>query len=281
MGLSIVTEPYREPIHLDDAKQALKIDASITAEDSHLTGNIIGAREKVEGDTGLALVVSTWDQTFDSFPASSSDPLELRRRPAVSISSITYVDTAGDSQTWAAANYILDKSTNKRPPAIHTAFDVSWPDTRAIVNAVTVRFIAGFITPITSVSAPNDTVTVAGRTFADADIVRLYNSDDGLPSLSLPDPLVDLTDYHVVSTTGSTFGLALTSGGASVVLTDSGEGLSFVGLLPQNIRVAMLMLLGHWNLNREAVVIDGPVPMEVKLSYEALIQKWVLPSVAR
>jgi 3-deoxy-7-phosphoheptulonate synthase len=60
-----------------------------------------------------------------------------------SVVSINYVDSDGATQTLAAANYTVFTPTDG-PGVIELAYNESWPSTRAVPNAVTVRFIAGY-----------------------------------------------------------------------------------------------------------------------------------------
>lgn len=44
--------------------------------------------------------------------------------------------------------------------------------------------------------------------------------------------------------------------------------------VPQMIRQAMLLMIGHWYENREAVVTTGAVPKEIPLAIEDLLWPW-------
>jgi uncharacterized phiE125 gp8 family phage protein len=65
----------------------------------------------------------------------------LPKPPLQSVSSIQYVDAAGDTQTLAAANYRVD--ADDEPARITPAYGLSWPTARQVTKAVTVIFIAG------------------------------------------------------------------------------------------------------------------------------------------
>ena len=100
---------------------------------------IKGARMLAEGKTRRAFITQTWDWLFDAFPASG---LKVPKPPLQSVTSITYIDTDGNSQTLAATEYRVDNSTE--PGRITPAFSKVWPVTRAVTNAVTVRIVVGF-----------------------------------------------------------------------------------------------------------------------------------------
>ena len=143
MGLSLITAPAREPISLQEAKDHLRVTA--TDEDALIESLITAARQTIEGRFGViqrALITQTWDWTLDGFPSDSTVALQVPFPPLQSVTSITYLDGDGASQTWSAAKYTVDaKSLIGR---IIPAWDEDYPETRSVINAVTVRFAAGF-----------------------------------------------------------------------------------------------------------------------------------------
>jgi uncharacterized phiE125 gp8 family phage protein len=70
----------------------------------------------------------------------------LPKPPIASITSVTYVDTDGATQTWSSALYQTDlpSGPTAEPARILPAYNESYPSTRAQMNAVTVRFVAGY-----------------------------------------------------------------------------------------------------------------------------------------
>lgn len=139
-GLVQVTPPSSEPVTTAEAKAYLRVDAS--ADDALIDLLIKAAREWVESFLGRRLIQSTWDLKLDGFPPSDATPITLPyAAPAQSVTSIAYVDEAGATQTWNSANYTLDSAA--QPALIWPAYTVSWPSTRAVPNAVTLRYVAG------------------------------------------------------------------------------------------------------------------------------------------
>jgi uncharacterized phiE125 gp8 family phage protein len=108
-----------------------------TTGDPLLSILIKSARQYAEQLLGRYLVTQTIDLYLDEFPQH-----EINLRPLQSVSAITYVDTAGATQTLSAADYIVDSTGT--PARITPAYGVSWPSTRDQVNAVKVRFVAGY-----------------------------------------------------------------------------------------------------------------------------------------
>jgi uncharacterized phiE125 gp8 family phage protein len=145
-GLKIQTEPASEPITTTEVKSQSRIDG--TDEDTLLARLITVARVDVEKITGRTLITQTWDAYYDSFPSGGA-PIYLPNPPLQSISSITYVDNAGSTQTWSASNYAVD--INSDIGRVYPAFDQSYPTVRNQRNAVTVRFVSGYGSSTTNV----------------------------------------------------------------------------------------------------------------------------------
>lgn len=149
MGLIVITPAAAEPITLAEARVQCQVDDA--AHDAALTACIAGARAKCEGITQKALIFRTVEQNLDAFP--SVGELKLRGAPASSIVSISYTDTAGDVQTMAPGTYTLD-ATDPHDPWVLPAYGTTWPATRDVINAVRVRYVAGF--GATGAAVPTD-----------------------------------------------------------------------------------------------------------------------------
>lgn len=137
------TEPtfQQEPLTIEEIRRQLGVGGENTYHDPDLKGLIVAARRKVEADTGFVFYTGahTWKQTY--FPASEWLTLP-KLRPITSISSITYVDSAGATQTWSSTNYTLD--TGSVRPALHLTYGSFWPTVRGDINGITVTAVAGF-----------------------------------------------------------------------------------------------------------------------------------------
>jgi len=59
-----------------------------------------------------------------------------------SITSLKYIDTDGAEQTIDAADYVLDNFAS--PGWVLPTYDTSWPDTRAVANAVRLQIVCGY-----------------------------------------------------------------------------------------------------------------------------------------
>ena len=142
-GFALVTAPSAPPIELELAKQHLRIDE--TSYDDLLELYIAAAVNYIDGRDGIlgiALMTQTWDLKLDSFPCDGV--IELPLTPLQSVTSVTYTDTAGATQTWSAGNYQID--TARRRPRIVPAYNATLPSLRggSQINQVTVRAVYGY-----------------------------------------------------------------------------------------------------------------------------------------
>lgn len=151
MALFLTTGPASEPITTTEAKLHLRVDAD--DDDDLIDALIQAAREHVETFTGRALMTQTWDLKLASFydcAAYDSDAnvIWLPKPPVQSVTSVTYLDSNGDSQTWTASStgYLTDLPTDPKGQRarIYPAYAISYPTTRTIQNAVTIRFVSGY-----------------------------------------------------------------------------------------------------------------------------------------
>lgn len=142
MSLYLVTAPTVEPVTLAEAKLQCRYD--LDDEDALILRLTRAAREFAETFCHRAIPTQTWDWKLDAFPCAW--PMVLPMAGVTSITSITYVDTAGDTQTWSSALYQTDLPTGPKSPRgrIQPAYSQFYPLTRDQMNAVTVRFVAGY-----------------------------------------------------------------------------------------------------------------------------------------
>lgn len=191
-GLTVTTAPTSEPVTLAEAKNHLLVASSTTDDDVYITSLIAMARRYVEQKTKLRLITQTLTMTMDDFPRCGDRIIHFPVGPVQSISSISYYDENGASQTLSSSLYETDVAS--RYARIGEVDGESWPDTKNKLNAVSVVFVAGF-------------------------------------------------------------------GAASAV--------------PQDLKGAMLLLIGHWFENRESVVV-GTVTAKVPETTDALLSMHTL-----
>ena len=144
-SLTETVAPVAEPVTTAEAKLHLRVDHG--DEDAYIDTLVATARQHIELVTRRAMVDTTFTLKMDAFPTEIRPP----RSPLSSVSSITYVDTDGDTQTLSASVYSVD--TDTEPGRISLAFNQSWPDIREQNNAVVVTFVAGYGSAATNVPA--------------------------------------------------------------------------------------------------------------------------------
>ncbi|CAB4152371.1 Phage conserved hypothetical protein [uncultured Caudovirales phage] len=137
-ALQVSVGPNQEPVSLAEARAHLRVDGY--DDDATIAALIIAARTHVESITARALCTQTLVMSFDDF--EDDEYLELPRSPAQSVTSITYIDANGTTQTWSAANYKLDG--HSFPARISPAYGYTFPVARDELNSCTVTYVAGY-----------------------------------------------------------------------------------------------------------------------------------------
>lgn len=142
MGLTLTVAPAAEPVTLAEAKAHLRIETGFTDDDTLVTSLITAARNMAERLTGRGFITQTWQYTLSSFPAYWEPPIRLPRGPVQSISSITYLDQAGATQTLDTSVYVFEQSQTSA--TISLAYNQCWPIPACQANAVTITFVVGY-----------------------------------------------------------------------------------------------------------------------------------------
>lgn len=141
-SMTVSIAPTVEPVSLAEMHLHLLIVDDDTSQDSLISALIKAAREKVEHETGRALVTQTQVLRLDAFPSGENEAILLSNPPLQSVSAIEYVDGDGNPQTLAPSDYLVD--TASTPPRVTPAYGESWPATRAQLNAVSITCIVGY-----------------------------------------------------------------------------------------------------------------------------------------
>lgn len=138
MSLRRISGPATLPVTAAEAKANGRIDHD--AEDALIEGLIGAALAHVEKSCGVAFEAQTWEVVLDAFPTGE---IELPFGPVASVTSVSYVDSAGDDATVSADDYAVDTAS---PVGWVIPVD-GWPTAMAVANAVRVGFVAGAGTP--------------------------------------------------------------------------------------------------------------------------------------
>lgn len=136
---SLMSPPQTEPITLDEAKTQSRVEYDFTDDDTYIESLISAARRYTEAHSLFVFMTQSWKMTFDCFP---NDEIIIRRRPVNSVDSIEYIDDAGVLQTLDTNKYQVD--IDSWLTRIRPVYGEVWPTTRRQMNAVEIRFTAGF-----------------------------------------------------------------------------------------------------------------------------------------
>ncbi len=143
-SLDLLTAPVKEPITTAVTKAHLQVE--FDDDNALIDALITAARQHVEEFTRRALVTQTWKLHLDEFPWSSGEPIFVPKPPLQSVTSITYIDPAGDTQTWSSSLYQVttpagDQASHGR---ILPASSEIYPSTQQQMEAVTITYVAGY-----------------------------------------------------------------------------------------------------------------------------------------
>jgi uncharacterized phiE125 gp8 family phage protein len=143
MSLLLVTAPATEPVSLDEAREHLRMLDDDVFDDVYIGALIKAARRDVEHFLQRALITQTWDLYLDELCGGQ---IILPYPPLQSVTSLSYKATDYGSTAvytdWAATNYVVD--TVSQPGRIALAYGIIWPVIYREVQAVKVRFVAGY-----------------------------------------------------------------------------------------------------------------------------------------
>lgn len=126
------------PITVDEFKRDHVIELTFTDDDQLIDALIGAATRWSESYCNRKWLTQTCTEVFDQFPAM----IRPRWSPLIAVTSISYIDSAGATQTLDAAEYQVDEVTE--PGRIAPAYGESWPSTRSDLNAVTLVYTAGY-----------------------------------------------------------------------------------------------------------------------------------------
>lgn len=148
-GLLLSSGPAAEPLTTAEAKSWLRVTSS--DEDTLIDVLIESARTRAETFVNRAFINQTWIQKLDRFPGWEwVVPLP----PISSVTTLTYLDTAGSSQSLTQNTDFLVHSNTQGFATLTPVYAGSWPATYGQGEDVTLTFVAGY--GATSASIPED-----------------------------------------------------------------------------------------------------------------------------
>ena len=193
MILDIVSQTGSEPVTLEELKAYLRVDHD--EEDSLITSLGVAARQAIETKIQKVIPTTTFDYSlaelpfgggyydrrvranptiYNWLPTHGGAPIVLPRAPLKSITSITYIDSSGDSQVVPTSVYQAIPSSNG-PGMVKLRPNQVWPIPYPTYGAVTIRFVAGMGDDGTTV--PDAIKTVIKMVVDDIYNHRSANSD--------------------------------------------------------------------------------------------------------
>jgi len=192
-SLKQTVAPAIEPVTLDEAKAHLRVDTD--DENAYITSLIAASRHMVEAYTQRQLITATFTAKFDDFPTGTAS-LPVPRTPLGSVSSVTYVDYNGVTQTLSSAIYeVISDDTEAyvvlKPSQV-------WPTVQSLKRqAVTVTFTAGYGNATTDVpeAARSAILMLVGNLFENREAVAT-----GTIAVKVPFALEALLDSVSVQT---------------------------------------------------------------------------------
>jgi len=156
MALTLVTPSPADVVSLADFKVSMRAELAETTEDVFMLECLRRAQSHLgerTGWSGVVCLTTTLDLKLDAFPWCGNGSLRgsairVPVRPVQSVTSVKYLDADGAEQTLTpVTDYTVHAEEDPSPCLIVPAYGKTWPSTRAVLNAVTVRFIAGFTGP--------------------------------------------------------------------------------------------------------------------------------------
>ena len=159
MAVKVITKPTVEPVSLEQAKAHLRVDT--TDQDDLIEALITAARQRIEDETGRALITQTLEIAMDYFVEppdlrfvtlpyiTPAKAIALPRPPLQSLKRISYYDGDGNEvmlhdevgSPTVISDLVVD--TYSQPGRLVPASGGSWPATQDRANAVVIRYVAG------------------------------------------------------------------------------------------------------------------------------------------
>lgn len=139
-GLILVTGPSGDVVTLAEAKTHLRVTHS--NDDTYITALLSSVITNIESESNLKILTQTWKQVLDDFPCGNQ--VKFMLDPVSSVTSVTYVDENGDTQTMSVSDYQF--VSWRRPQRLYRGEDLSdWPTTKVgRMGSVQITFVVGY-----------------------------------------------------------------------------------------------------------------------------------------
>lgn len=201
-GGTITREIARPLLTIDEGKLRAGLDwVAGDPRDALMTSWNASAQRKVEQDTGIPLLLTTFDVFVDALPRDRT-PIALPWRPVVSIESIESIDRAGVTHTLDVATYHLDPGSAAPIAARVALSDVGvWPTDLRSFQPYVLRMTAGYPSVAALTAAEPMLVHLVGRLVAHyATLGRDLASVGNISAVEVPFGYEDdLAGYRLVT----------------------------------------------------------------------------------
>ncbi|XBQ16291.1 MAG: phage head-tail connector protein [Oceanicaulis sp.] len=143
MTLHLLSPPAAEPVSLAEAKTWLR--AGHDAEDALIGDLIAAARERVEIETGLALITRSYREILDAWPerrlSAFGQAVSAAVAPLQSVEAVRTYDRTGTETVFDPAEYRVETGEPGRVIAVYP-FSLPRPDARG--GRIEIDFTAGY-----------------------------------------------------------------------------------------------------------------------------------------
>ncbi len=148
-SVTTVTAPAESPVSVAELKLHMRLSGDDGSHDVFIANLIATATTMFERETGCALVRRTLALHLDQFPAATKDnpsaAIYLPKPPALQVNSVKYLDTDSVQQTLDPSVYQAD--VDHVPARVALKPDQNWPETKRMLGAVSIEFVAGYGDP--------------------------------------------------------------------------------------------------------------------------------------
>lgn len=147
MGLQQLEEPAQEPITLAQAKNHLRLDNGLTADDDLIQLLISTARREAEALTDRSFITQRWRLTLDGFYRRENPcTIELDRGLVQSVDRIGYLDMARQLQAidLTPGATIVATDFSRLPARLTPIFGEVWPIAIPEIGVVEIDYTAGY-----------------------------------------------------------------------------------------------------------------------------------------
>lgn len=152
-SLVATTPAAAEPVKvIPDIQDHCRLTADeAAASRADIGSKIKAARQACELITRRQLITATWTLKLDTWREEGImrfDSLYLPLPPLATVTTVKYIDGAGNQQTWSqdAAGYTVEapSGADAARGRVYPSFGQTWPDLQARPAAVEIEYVAGY-----------------------------------------------------------------------------------------------------------------------------------------